>query len=99
MPRHALPYLQMYTYDAEERERRLDLLNSFRPGYVSDELLDAVFYVDEESTREEEEQIEGWRRRGYFPWYQWMMKWGYPPGWIAGKGESAITLTRCRVDK
>lgn len=95
MPEYALPFLQNYTFDAEERERRLDLLNGFRPGYVSEELLDAIFYVDEETTREEEEQIEGWRRRGYYPWYQWMMKWGYPPGWIAGKGKLKSTC-RCR---
>jgi hypothetical protein len=100
MPEYALPFLQNYTFDAEERERRLDLLNGFRPGYVSEELLDAIFYIDEETTREEEEQIEGWRRRGYYPWYQWMMKWGYPPGWIAGRGEpacsSCLALLMCR---
>jgi hypothetical protein len=87
MPEYALPYLQMYTFDAEERERRLSLVDRFRPDHVSRALFDAVFYTDEESTREEEEQIDGWRRRGYYPWYQWMMKWGYPPGWIAGRGE------------
>ena len=87
MPEYALPYLHMYTFDAEERQRQLSLLDAFRPGHVSRELLDAVFCSDEESTQEEVEQMEGWRRRRYYPWYQWMMKWGYPPGWIAGKGK------------
>jgi len=90
MPEYALPYLHMYTFDAEEKERRLSLLDRFRPGQVSSDLLDAVFYTDEDSTREEVEQVEGWRRREYFPWYQWMMKWGYPPGWVAGRGEIAV---------
>lgn len=87
MPEYALPYLQMYTFDADDKDRRLALLDRLRPGHVSEELLDAVFYADEESTREEVEQIEGWRRRGFNPWYQWMMKWGYPPGWVAGRGK------------
>jgi hypothetical protein len=77
----------MYTFDAEERERRSSLIDKYRPGYVSRELLDAVFYCDEDSPKEEVEQMEGWRRRRYYPWCQWMMKWGYPPGWIAGRGK------------
>jgi hypothetical protein len=90
MPDYAIPYLQMYTYTSEERQRRLDLLSDYRPGYVSRDLLDALFYHDEDSTEEDIEQMEGWRRRRYYPWYQWMMKWGYPPGWVAGRGKSNL---------
>jgi hypothetical protein len=87
MPDYAVPFLQMYTFDYDEKSRRLSLVDRFRPGQVSKALLDAVFYTDDEMSGEEVEQMDAWRRRRYYPWYQWMMKWGYPPGWIAGRGE------------
>jgi hypothetical protein len=97
MPDYAIPYLQMYTYTSEERQRRLDLLSDYRPGYVSRDLLDALFYHDEDSTEEDIEQMEGWRRRRYYPWYQWMMKWGYPPGWVAGRGKPFLAASGLKL--
>jgi hypothetical protein len=88
MPDYAIPFLKMYTLDTDEKARRLALVDRFRPGEVSQALLDAVFFTDEEMTSDEIQQMEGWRNRRYYPWYQWMLKWGYPPGWIAGRGES-----------
>jgi len=88
MPDHAIPFLKMYTFDTDEKARRLALMDRFRPGEVSQALLDAVFYTDDEMTSDEMQQMEGWRTRRYYPWYQWMLKWGYPPGWTAGRGES-----------
>lgn len=27
------------------------------------------------------------KKRGDWPWFEWMLKWGYPPGWVSGKGK------------
>lgn len=112
IPDYAIPYLAGYTYTAEERNRRLDLLSRFTPGEISEDLKDAIFYIDEEEEGGEGilinpggtggidgyEEDEGTkqmrigmmkvrRNRGDWPWLEWMLKWGYPPGWVASKGE------------
>ncbi|WVQ99293.1 hypothetical protein IAU59_006425 [Kwoniella sp. CBS 9459] len=43
--------------------------------------------VEEEgpSVRQERELADVKRRRKRWDWYEGMMRWGYPPGWVAGK--------------
>lgn len=100
MPDLAIPYLQAYSFTEAERERRLDLLSRFRPGQVSQQLAEAVFWIGEDSTEEEVEEMTVKRRKREWPWLRWMMKWGYPSGWIAGRGKlthylpSGIELNR-----
>lgn len=96
-------------FDEEEKQRRLDLVDRFEPGKMSQTLLDAVFEDDEEGMEqlqqemqrrgirdEEDKEVflsmkgderERKRLKGEVPWFEWMRKWGYPPGWVAGKGE------------
>ena len=39
------------------------------------------------------EQIEVRRRRGEWPWLGGMLRWGYPPGWIASNGQFSCPRT------
>lgn len=82
-----MAHLWMYTFDEDERSRRLGLVDRFRPGKISSELADAIYAVEEDMTPDEMEHMGYEKRRRRYPWLNWMMKWGYPPGWIAGKGE------------
>lgn len=84
-----MAHLWMYTFDADERARRLSLVDRFKPGQISESLADAIYHVEEGfQTEEEIEQMAVERRRRRYPWLKWMLKWGYPPGWIAGRSES-----------
>lgn len=87
VPEYAMAHLWMYTFDEAERARRLDLVDRFRPGQISSTLADAIFAIGEDMSPDEIERIGYEKRRRRYPWLTWMMKWGYPPGWIAGKGE------------
>jgi hypothetical protein len=40
---------------------------------------------DEGSRRVRVAMLKVGRKRGKWPWLDWMLKWGYPPGWVAGK--------------
>jgi hypothetical protein len=91
MPDFAVPHLQGYTFTEDERSRRLDLLAAFRPGRVSPALRDALFWVDEDAEDEEIAQAANKKRRKDWPWLRWMMRWGYPPGWVAGRSTSTCS--------
>lgn len=82
-----MAHLWMYTFDGAERSRRLALVDRYTPGAVSSELADAVFTPEEEMDPDEAERVAVERRRRRYPWLKWMMKWGYPPGWVAGRGD------------
>ena len=91
-----------YIFDSDERERRLELSRRFQPGRISVELVDALFDVDldaelrqkgihdaedadtYEHYRREEVRVQ--RKQGKLDWLLRIAHWGYPPGWIAGKG-------------
>ena len=92
MPEHAIPYLPAYSQSssAETKVRRMQLLDRFQPGRVSEELAEAVWWIldEEDEDEEEREEMEVKRQRCQWPWLLAMVRWGYPPGWIAGKGES-----------
>ena len=47
MPDFAIPYLTSYVVTEDDKQRRQDLLDRLRPGQVSSNLADAVFWVDE----------------------------------------------------
>lgn len=120
MPDYAIPHLALYTYTADERTRRLALCSRFVPGEVSQELEDALFWVEEEDELgdqgivvnprggEVEEDLRdrqvrvslarAARKRRQYPWFEWMLKWGYPPGWVAGKGELAFLRLGSKAD-
>lgn len=106
MPLHHRPYLDSYECTTDDKERRLKLARRFtKAGQPSEQLLDAVFWVepDVEGIFEDgEDETERYRRaedrlrlrvqrnKKEMPWYIWIIKWGYPPGWIASKGEQAL---------
>ena len=99
MPDSARVYLDGYTCTLQDKKRRLALSRDFKPGVVSARLANVVFWVedgDEEEDDEENEAIGIKRRRGEYPWLLGIARWGYPPGWIAGKGESSDKC-RCEV--
>ncbi len=96
MPDHAIPYLPTHSSTIAEKARRLDLADRFRPGWISEELAEAVWWVEDEDDDEAIEEIEAKKRRREWPWLCWMMRWGYPPGWIAGRG-GFETRTACRL--
>ena len=91
MPEHAIPYLPAYSRStgAETKARRMQLLDRFQPGRVSEDLAEAVWWIQDEEDEDEEERVEleVRRRKSQWPWLLGMVRWGYPPGWIAGKGE------------
>ncbi|WWD17410.1 hypothetical protein CI109_101851 [Kwoniella shandongensis] len=95
MPESALQtyetYLSMRVTE-DEKSRRLELLDQYRPGVISDGLVDAICHLDEGILEGEEEEmdevrrrIDTMRRRKQWEWLRGIMRWGYPPGWIAGK--------------
>lgn len=53
--------------------------------------------VDEEiqARQEEKDRLAVLKRRGQWPWLIGMLKWGYPPGWVAAK--DPIEVVRRRV--
>lgn len=101
MPEYAIAYLPIPSSSVAEKARQLELLDRFRPGHVSEDLAEAVWWIGDEVEDDEEEiqQIKVRRRRREWPWLWWMLKWGYPPGWLAGRGEhSAQSLSRMLKD-
>lgn len=106
MPEFAISHLESYIFTVDERDRRLSLLDQFRPGEISDDLASALFWIEDEEEglidpralgEEESPEMRGVRiatlrvqkKRRQYPWFEWMLKWGYPPGWVAGKGETS----------
>ncbi|ORX36787.1 hypothetical protein BD324DRAFT_468822 [Kockovaella imperatae] len=109
MPTFAIPYMNSYSVTDEDKIRRLDLVDRFDPGRVSNTLADALFWIDPTLLRLPDEtpgdkrdledgevsddfperdqvlEIRGMRRRRAWPWINEMVRWGYPPGWIASK--------------
>lgn len=94
VPEYAMAHLWMYTFDESERHRRLGLVDRFTPGRISSDLADAVLTMEEDMSPEEVERMNLEKRRRRYPWLNWMMKWGYPPGWVAGRG-TFVTLGIC----
>lgn len=106
MPEWHRPYLDAYVCTPDDRKRRLKRATQLRPNNPSSKLLDAVFFVEpvdedevvnrrdltpEQSRRFEEEAfVNVRRRRGEMPWFEQMMRWGYPPGWIAQRGAFGV---------
>nr|XP_018263176.1 uncharacterized protein I303_04669 [Kwoniella dejecticola CBS 10117]OBR85334.1 hypothetical protein I303_04669 [Kwoniella dejecticola CBS 10117] len=102
MPEHARPALDTYlsmNVTHEEKDRRLELVDKFQAGRISQELEDAICHFDEDAIEDDSQmdlirqQIEVKRRRKRWDWYDRIMRWGYPPGWIAVKGEPAKTFS------
>ena len=101
--RLGLDLLDAQPITPEERDRRLDLAERFIPGKVSRELARAAFWFEGEDddrgrgrkletgevSWEEERRVEMdiKMRRKDWPWLAGIAKWGFPPGWIAGRGE------------
>jgi hypothetical protein len=92
--------LRDYAFSESERARRLELVERFRPGRISDELADAVFYSclyegemeemeegEVDWLEEEREEMKVKRVKGEWPWLWRMLRWGYPPGWVAATGK------------
>jgi hypothetical protein len=90
MPEHAAPYLPSSGSSAQEKARREELLDRYQPGRISEKLAEAVWFVDDDEDEEAIEEMKVKRRRGEWPWLWGMMKWGYPPGWIAGRSDLAF---------
>lgn len=99
MPDYAIPHLEGYMFTEAERTRRLVLLERFRPGRVSTALSNALFWVEDDEdiggavAAEEVQHMELKKRRKEWPWLRWMTRWGYPPGWIAGRSKSRFLGT------
>ncbi|WVW83762.1 hypothetical protein I302_105783 [Kwoniella bestiolae CBS 10118] len=95
MPEYIQPALDMYwsmNVTLEEMQRRSELVDQFGlpSGRISEELQEAICFVPEDQDGEGEgylmrEKMEVKRRRKRWDWYEGIMMWGYPPGWIAGK--------------
>jgi hypothetical protein len=43
--------------------------------------------IEEERRREDTAWMNVARKRKEMPWYEGMMRWGYPPGWYSERGE------------
>ncbi|OCF60468.1 hypothetical protein L486_00101 [Kwoniella mangroviensis CBS 10435] len=111
MPEYVQPAFDMYLsmkVTEEEKLRRLELLDQFGlpTGTLSEILQDAISFIPpdddiyEEGQEEEgyliREKMEVKRRRKRWDWYDGMMRWGYPPGWITAK--DPIQETRRRIE-
>ncbi|RXK40126.1 hypothetical protein M231_02583 [Tremella mesenterica] len=92
-PPNALAFLDTYRSTPSSRIRRLSLSERFKPGEISTDLADALFYPDEDeedeldvralALRRAERKIM--KRRKKWPWLERIAFWGYPPGWTAVK--------------
>jgi hypothetical protein len=103
MPECHRLYLDSYVCTSDDRKRRLKRASQLRPNNLSSKLLDAIFFVEPADPDEvvdrngltpeqyrrfkEDAYVNVRRRRGEMPWFEQMMRWGYPPGWIAQRGE------------
>ncbi|KAK8864293.1 hypothetical protein IAR55_001539 [Kwoniella newhampshirensis] len=105
MPESAIPTLETYLLmrvTSEEKQRRLKLLDRFRPGRISEDLKDAVCevgLVEEDGGELDDADLlvnQVMRRREQWDWVKGIARWGYPPGWIAGK--DPIEEVRRRID-
>ncbi|WWC70301.1 uncharacterized protein I206_104251 [Kwoniella pini CBS 10737] len=94
MPEYVQPALDMYLtmqVTQEEKNRRLELVDKFQAGSISRELEDAICFIDEDALEGDsegylvKEQVDIKRRRKRWDWYEKIMRWGYPPGWITTK--------------
>ncbi|ORY32529.1 hypothetical protein BCR39DRAFT_375744 [Naematelia encephala] len=96
VPPSHLQCLEDYRFNEDERHRRLELVHRFEPGRVSEKLADAVFYLTDQfaisdleledgEVSEATMAIERDKSQGRWPWLNYMLKWGYPPGWVAAK--------------
>ncbi|WVQ67805.1 uncharacterized protein L199_006010 [Kwoniella botswanensis] len=109
MPEYVQPALDMYfsmKVTEEERLRRLELLDQFGlpTGTLSEVLQGAICFIPPDDdiygdVQGEEgylirEKMEVKRRRKRWDWYDGMMRWGYPPGWIATKDPIQETTRR-----
>ncbi|KAI7960210.1 hypothetical protein MJO29_005278 [Puccinia striiformis f. sp. tritici] len=61
----------------EAVDRRRTLATSYRPGKVSAALREALFW-EQSRGLPDENYLDPYRP---MPWFQWMEKWGYPPGY------------------
>ncbi|OXC66872.1 hypothetical protein AYX13_04520, partial [Cryptococcus neoformans] len=82
--RYLHDYLNM-RLTVQEKERRLELLERFRPGEIGKELDQAArMMVDNSDSDEmlvdEIQKPQKWDT-GEYEWIQNIAKWGYPPGW------------------
>lgn len=77
-----------------DQTRSLELLDRFQPGVVSDDLHRALFARDDDDPEDMEMDDEFTATRQDYPWFEGMLKWGYPPGWIASKGGFAAKTER-----
>ncbi|WVQ83194.1 hypothetical protein IAT38_005333 [Cryptococcus sp. DSM 104549] len=111
-PASSLPALERYFTSRPtqaEVDRRLELLERLRPGMISEELEDAVCWVDptedvEEGVEEgqmgrkseEREKVELMRRRMQWPWLWGIANWGYPPGWFTSRSPKEVIRERIK---
>ncbi|WRT66237.1 uncharacterized protein IL334_003190 [Kwoniella shivajii] len=96
---HSLESYYSMNVTEEEKSRRLELVHSFVAGQISSQLEEAICFIDEtnvdsqveESMDQDEyldllkDQMDVKRRRKRWDWYERIMRWGYPPGWITAK--------------
>lgn len=52
---------------------------------------DEVQRIEEERWRETTAWMNVARKRKEMPWYEGMMRWGYPPGWLSERGKSLFS--------
>ncbi|WVR07151.1 hypothetical protein IAU60_004192 [Kwoniella sp. DSM 27419] len=103
-------YLSMRVTDAE-RDRRLELVDLFQPGSISPDLAQAVTFVDSDVDELEDLGTAGmedgnWldkqhalvkRRTRRWDWYDKIMHWGYPPGWVTGR--DPVKVIKARIQR
>lgn len=72
----------------QEKERRLELLETFRPGEVGKELDQAARMMVDDSDSDEmlvdavQTTPQKWDK-GEYGWIRNIARWGYPPGWTS----------------
>ncbi|KIR74415.1 hypothetical protein I310_02022 [Cryptococcus deuterogattii CA1014] len=101
------PWTERYLHDylnmrvtVQEKERRLKLLETFRPGEVGKELDQAARMMVDDSDSDEmlvgevQTTPQKWDK-GEYEWIRNIARWGYPPGWTSAL--SPIEILKDRI--
>ncbi|KIR67194.1 hypothetical protein I314_02407 [Cryptococcus bacillisporus CA1873] len=100
------PWTERYLHDylnmrvtLQEKERRLELLETFRPGEVGKELDQAARMMVDDSDSDEmlvddaQTTPQKWDK-GEYEWIRNIARWGYPPGWTSALNPIEILKDR-----
>ncbi|KAE8537761.1 hypothetical protein D1P53_005817 [Cryptococcus gattii VGV] len=100
------PWTERYLHDylnmrvtVQEKERRLELLETFRPGAVGKELDQAARMMVDDSDSDEmlsdevQTTPQKWDK-GEYEWIRNIARWGYPPGWTSALNPIEILKDR-----